>query len=86
MKHKETSDLSKSAWDVVKHAKDTTQQNLTVAVANGVLKLDRALLPALLALISSSIDQGAIAALKEFEMQADRLLDKKAAPPVAKKK
>jgi hypothetical protein len=74
MKHKEASQINKSAFQLVEQAKNVTAQNITTAVTKGDLKVDRALLPVLINLIQASIDQGYHQALRQFEAQVDASL------------
>ncbi len=71
MKHKEVAVISKSAFQLVEQAKNVTAQNLTAAVAKGDLKIDRNVLPLLIALVQASIDQGYHQANRQFEEQVD---------------
>jgi hypothetical protein len=50
--------LSKSVWQLFEAAKDTTKKNLVTAVTAGQLKVDENVLPVLLTLVNSSIDEG----------------------------
>lgn len=76
MKENEIADLSRSAWMLVEHAKNTTTQNITNAVTQGKLKVTKDALPALLAVVAGSIEQGGHQAMLEFQKSIDNLLKK----------
>lgn len=50
--------ISKSAWSLFEAAKDSVSANLTNAVRNGHLKIEASQMPALLALVTASLDEG----------------------------
>lgn len=74
MKHKESAQISKSAFQLVEQTKNVTAQNLAAAVANGDLKVDRAMLPMLISLVQASIDEGFHQANRQFEAVVDEAL------------
>lgn len=66
MKDKEIFELNKSAWMLVEHAKNITTQNVTNLVLSGKLKIDKEILPILLSVLGSSIEQGGHQAMVQF--------------------
>jgi len=50
--------IDKAVWQLFETSKDIAKKNLVSAVSTGQLKVDEEALPALLNLVSSSIDEG----------------------------
>ena len=50
--------IDKIAWELMDFAKETTKKNLISAINNGQLKLDPELLPTIITLIDSSMNEG----------------------------
>lgn len=74
MKHKETAQISKSAYQLVQHAKSVASQNLVTAVARGDLRVERSELQKLVAVVESSIDESFLSASRAFETEVDATL------------
>lgn len=74
MKPKEVDQISKHAWDLIELSTMSTMQNVTKAVANGALKIERSQLTKLIQLIKGSISQGYDQGIREFETQVTKTL------------
>ena len=58
--------IDKIAWELVDFTKETTKKNFISAVNSGQLKLDPELLPVVMTLIDSSINEGYNKGYKNF--------------------
>jgi hypothetical protein len=65
--------VDKIAWDMLGFVKETTKKNFVTAVSSGQLKLDREILPVILTLIDSSIDEGYNKSYKNFSNRMQKL-------------
>lgn len=75
MKSKDLESITRHAWNIVEFAKVSAMQDIARAVAKGDLKIDRGQLPALLKLVQTSVEQGFLASVKEFETQVAAIVD-----------
>jgi len=69
--------LSKSVWQLFEAAKDTTKKNLVTAVTAGQLKVDEEVLPVLLTLVGSSLDEGFNKGHKNFLSSVEKNTEQK---------
>lgn len=69
MNSKDLEAISRQAWLMTEFSKTSTMQNITIAVAKGELKIDRAQLPHLLNIVQNSIEQGFVTSIQEFNRQ-----------------
>lgn len=75
MKHKEISQLSKSAWRFIEQAKTNAAQNIVLAASKNEIRIEKSELPKLLALVNASIDQGYHQISKSFEDDVKKSFD-----------
>ena len=66
---KSKNEVTKQVWKMLDHVKSTVSSNLVMGVSRGDLKVDRKDLDMLVKFVSTSIDQAAIGAAKDFEKQ-----------------
>lgn len=65
--------LDKTSWELVDIIKETTKKNLTSAVVNNQLKLEKELLPTLLKLIDASTSEAYNKSYKNFSTKFEKI-------------
>lgn len=65
--------LDKTSWELVDIIKETTKKNVTNAVVNDQLKLDREMLPLLLNLIDASTSEAYNKSYKNFSSKFEKI-------------
>lgn len=80
--------INKSSWTLIEGIKDSVTNNLTTAMRSGQLKIEATQVPALLALLQASIEEGYHKGHKTFSKTVDAALTEAAMPSLdpAKKK
>lgn len=78
-------EVDKAFVAAINHIKDVTARNITVAVSQNMVKIDRAVLPALINLVNQSIDQGNSEANRELSKTIEKM-SKLPDKPTTKKK
>jgi len=65
--------LDKTSWELVDIIRETTKKNVTNAVVNDQLKLDREVLPLLLKLIDASTSEAYNKSYKNFSSKFEKI-------------
>jgi hypothetical protein len=66
-------DVNRALSGAVNHIKDVTARNVLAAISSDRIKVDRATVPSLIALINQSIDQGNAEISNEFSKTLEKL-------------
>lgn len=79
--------LDKTSWELVDIIRETTKKNVTNAVVNDQLKLDREVLPLLLKLIDASTSEAYNKSYKNFSSKFEKISQNiQSESPVKKRK